>query len=605
MEGAARAEGARAVAPASEGELDRVEHLYEISKLLTEFHGVDQTVPEVLAIANDTIPLRSAVLIVEIGGRTQTLAWPAEGAPSDRRREIVARAQACGRYFAGAAGMRSALDLAVAVGGAPAGPADAGPRSPFVALPLVVDHQNIFGILQLELASRDETALSFASAVTNQVAVAIDRHEAWRRDRELRALAEAARARAERMEARSRFLAEAGAILVGSLDYRETLASVARLVAGGLADCCIVDVMEHDGRTLGRTIAHADPDKRALADELARVEIDRGRPHAARRVIEEQRSILLPDVPPGYLESMTQGEEHLRLWRELAPRSLMSTPLVARGRSLGAMTFVSSTGGHRYDEADLRAAEELARLAAIAVDNARLYREAQRAIRDRDEVLGIVAHDLRDPVHAVGMAAKMLLAQPAGGGEAGARRTLERIARSADRMRRLIEDLLDVTRIEAGKLGVEPVPVAPGQLVAEAADAARATTSSAALALDWAVAEGLPAVLGDRDRILQVFSNLVSNAAKFTPAGGRVSLGAARDDGGVRFWVADTGPGIAEEARLHVFDRFYQVDARDRRGAGLGLPICKGIVEAHGGSIWVESEPGRGARFAFRLPCAP
>ena len=185
-----------------------------------------------------------------------------------------------------------------------------------------------------------------------------------------------------------------------------------------------------------------------------------------------------------------------------------------------------------------------------------------------------------------------------------ARAKLGRIVRSSEQMSRLIEDLLDVTRIEAGRLSVSPRPHAAAALVTDAAEAARTTLAAASLELDTACADALPQVLADADRVRQIFSNLIGNAAKFTPPGGRVVLGAARDGDGVRFWVSDTGAGMAESTLDHIFDRFWQARDSDRRGAGLGLAICKGIVDAHGGKIWAESEPGHGSTFSFRLPIA-
>jgi signal transduction histidine kinase len=172
-------------------------------------------------------------------------------------------------------------------------------------------------------------------------------------------------------------------------------------------------------------------------------------------------------------------------------------------------------------------------------------------------------------------------------------------------MQRLIRDLLDVSLIEAGKMGVEREPLSVRELIADTVDSQRALAASAALSLEVELEPDLPAIAGDRHRLQQVVENLVSNALKFTPHGGHITIGAARRPGEVLFWVADTGLGIPEEAVPHVFDRFWQVKRAARAGAGLGLAISRGIVEAHGGRIWVESTLGRGTVFFFTIPESP
>jgi signal transduction histidine kinase len=169
-------------------------------------------------------------------------------------------------------------------------------------------------------------------------------------------------------------------------------------------------------------------------------------------------------------------------------------------------------------------------------------------------------------------------------------------------MTRLIEDLLDLTRLEAGHLSVEPSQLSAQQIVMDAVEVQSSLVASASLEVQLDVAPGLPDVLADHDRALQVLENLIGNAVKFTKPGGKITLGAAPRDREVLFWVADTGVGIAAEDLPHVFERFWQVRKAQRRGAGLGLPIVKGVVEAHGGRVWVESALGRGSTFFFTLP---
>ena len=228
---------------------------------------------------------------------------------------------------------------------------------------------------------------------------------------------------------------------------------------------------------------------------------------------------------------------------------------------------------------------------------------AENAVRARDEVVSIVSHDLRNPLNTVGMAASLLSDSVAPDESRGAeRKYLGIIERACATMDRIIQDLLDIARIESGRLAVEPHSVPAAELVDEAATMLRPVAEKNGQRLDCAALDGLPAVRADRDRVMQIFSNLAGNAIKFTPAGGTITLAAEPDGTGVRFRVTDTGSGIPAENIPHLFDRFWQASRTDRRGIGLGLPIVKGLVEAHGGSIHVESRVGEGTTFFFTLP---
>jgi signal transduction histidine kinase len=231
-------------------------------------------------------------------------------------------------------------------------------------------------------------------------------------------------------------------------------------------------------------------------------------------------------------------------------------------------------------------------------------RVAQQALRARDEVLGFVAHDMRNPLSAIVMQAEFLKLSR-GEQEPGFRDAALSIHRSAEQVSRLIQDLLDVTRVEAGHVLVERSRVPVSQLISDAVEAQESIAAAASVDLRLEVARDVPDVWADRDRLLQVFGNLVGNALKFTPPGGHIRVGAAAlNEDEVQFWVADTGAGIAAEDLPHVFDRFWQAHKGERRGTGLGLTIVKGIMEAHAGRIWVESALGMGTTFFFALPPA-
>jgi signal transduction histidine kinase len=240
------------------------------------------------------------------------------------------------------------------------------------------------------------------------------------------------------------------------------------------------------------------------------------------------------------------------------------------------------------------------------MDNALLYQAARDAVRARDDILAVVSHDLGNPLSAIRIGASLLLRTVPEEQRTGAWRHIEGIRHSVEQMERLINDLLEVKRIEAGHLSLNRRRHSPAALATEVVELMQPLAAERAQVLELDVPATLPAVTADRERILQVFSNLVGNALKFTPEGGRIRIAAYAPDAGgeVVFAVSDTGRGIAPEHIEHVFDRFWQAHRNRREGIGLGLAIVKGIVQAHGGRVWVESAPGTGSTFSFALPAA-
>ena len=402
--------------------------------------------------------------------------------------------------------------------------------------------------------------------------------------------AKLARAAAEKEERRAAFLATAVQELTSSLDLDRAVATLARLFVPNLAEICAIDLRDSDGTLRRVAVAHRDQAK----EDLLRAHLDapiEQVPEAIARSMSDREARIVG--PAAGLAAYLGADDD---------RTVMVLPLVSRGEVIGTVT-AASPSGQVFTREDLLLATELARHGSLAIDNARLYLESQQALRAREEVLAIVSHDLRNPLNAITLAASLLQTSTSIAPED--REQLDIIDLSAKRMSRLIEDLLDVTRLEGGKrLPIEPAPVEVETLLEETYELFKSQAATSEITLRYATGENVPPVWADHHRVLQVLSNLIGNAMKFTPKGGVVSFRADADGDQVLFTVADTGPGIPKKNLKDIFNPYWQAKRAERLGAGLGLPIAKGIVEAHGGKIWVESEPGRGTKFFFTLPVA-
>jgi signal transduction histidine kinase len=418
--------------------------------------------------------------------------------------------------------------------------------------------------------------------------------------------------RAQRAE---RFLAEVGEVLASSLESREILQQVARLAAGTLADYCMVHVQ--DGETLRTVgIAHADPTREELVRGLLRrFPIPPGQEdHPVLRALRSGEAEVMADVDNAALDRLCTGADHREMVQALGLKSALAVPIHASHGVLGVLSL-ARTAGEPYDAHDLHVAQALARRAALAVENARLYERARQAVRARDEVVAVVSHDLRNPLNAVLLASTILSEfgdparlQPRDPSATRPPSPPPRARTSPPRpgawpARTLTADLLEVSALESGSVTMAPCACAPATLLA-AAEMFAPEAEEKGVALRTAPVEGLPRVSADYGRVLQVFGNLVGNAVKFTPPGGEVEVGAERAAEYVRFWVRDTGPGIEREHLPRLFDRFWQARRGKNSGAGLGLAIVRSIVEAHGGQVWAESEPGAGSTFHFTLRVA-
>src|SRR5437762_4174437 len=415
----------------------------------------------------------------------------------------------------------------------------------------------------------------------------------------------AARARSEVEQRRTRFLVNVSALLATTLDYEATLRNLARLAVPELGDWCVIDMLDEHAQMRRVAVAHVEPAKESLAWELERrYPMRPDDAYSPARVAHTGRAELLPEVSEAILAEAAHDVAHLDLLRQLGLASSMSVPLIARGRTLGSLTVAISRPGRHYTREDLAFTEEVAARAALAVDNARLYREAQETSRLKDEFLATLSHELRTPLTSV-LAWMWMLRRGRLDGSAveRARDTMEKSMRS---LLRIIDDLLDVSRAIRGQLRLDVRPIGLGPVIQAAVDAVRPAASAKDIRLRTTIDSDAGLVQGDPSRLQQVVWNLLNNAIKFAPAGGRVHVRLERGDSAAIVTVSDSGPGIPPEFLPHAFERFRQADAsatRAQGGLGLGLDIVRHLIELHGGTVKVES-PGEmgGATLIVTLP---
>jgi signal transduction histidine kinase len=383
---------------------------------------------------------------------------------------------------------------------------------------------------------------------------------------------------------------------------------VARLIVPRIADGCAVDILDGEGRLRRLATSHSDPSRVASAEEVARrYPPDLRAPHGAGHVVATGEPEILGDVTDEVLRATARDDEHYRLIRELRLVSLMCVPLPARDRIMGAITLASSESGRRFGPEDLAFAQDLAARASVAIENARLYREAREAVRARDEFLSIASHELKTPLTTLqlqiqGLARKLKSASedPVFQGLAARVGTSER---QVERLTGLINNLLDISRITAGRLDLDLEPVDLAAVVREAAARFRDDLARAGSVLELH-ADGECAGEWDRLRLEQVVMNLLSNAAKYG-AGRPITIVVDGSETTARFSIRDHGIGIPAEHQGRIFERFERaVSDRHYGGLGLGLWIVRQIVDAFGGTIEVESKSGEGSTFTVLLPRA-
>jgi signal transduction histidine kinase len=474
-------------------------------------------------------------------------------------------------------------------------------RGAWATVPLAVQQRVFGGVTFLFAEPRifSEADRDMMLALARQCAQAIDRARLHTAERHARAEAESAR---EQLA----LLAEASMELAMSLDIPRTLDTLAHLVVPTLADWCVIDMLAEDGTIETLVVAHADPAREAIGWEMVRrYPIDPDAPGGTAAVLRTLRPELIPAIDDAILAAVAADAEHLRMLKALGMRSTLCVPLVARGRALGTIALVAAESGRSYSAADLPFVEDLARRAALAADNARLYHEAQQAIRLRDTFFSIAAHELKTPLTSLLGQAQLVLRRASREGDLSERNqhSLEVIERQANRLNSMILAMLDTARLEQGQLRLEEQPTELGELVQRVVAELQPTFEQHTIAVSGA---GEPlVVLGDAMRLEQVLQNLIGNAVKYSPRGGQVRLLLERDGGMARIAVRDEGIGIPAAAIPQLFQRFYRAQNADEAhitGLGIGLYVVKEIVNLHGGTIAVSSAEGQGSVFRMSLP---
>lgn len=428
------------------------------------------------------------------------------------------------------------------------------------------------------------------------------------------ATAEYVRFSEERLKERQadlQFLCEAGELLSSSLDSQSTLARLTRLLVPRLADYCIVHL---DGYSTEQVpIAHVDPTKVELLREVLRRFGAKGA-YGHRQLLRTGKSLLIESVPAEFLESVAETEEQLASMQRVAPCSLLVVPLQIKTTLFGSITLARSDSGQRYGSAQLLLAEDLARRAAAAIDNARLYElsrseraRAEAATRTKDEFVAMVSHELRTPLNVIMGWVRLL--RTGSLSQATREQALEVVERNANAQSQLVADLLDISRVITGKIRIEPAQVDLANLVSLVLEDARFALEAKRIELHVDFANDSTVMRGDGERLRQVVWNLLLNAIKFTPKGGQIWVNLRRVESDLELIVRDTGMGISAEFMPQIFESFRQHDStttRAYRGLGIGLSIAKHLVDLHGGSIEARSDgPGKGASFIVRLPLSP
>lgn len=405
------------------------------------------------------------------------------------------------------------------------------------------------------------------------------------------------------IEENLRYLAEASKILSSSLDYETTLNTIAHLAVPKIADWCGIDVLDKNKKLQQVVVAHKDPKKVKWAREYRqRRPIDMSATTGIPNVIRSGKPELYPHITDELLQMTSKNEKEYKLAKSIGITSAIIVPLFSQKNTIGAITFVTAETSRNYNQADLLMAEELATRASVAIENARLYKGSQEAITLRDDFISVASHELKTPVTSVKMFTQILKKHSEQIGDTKAVSHLSKMDKQINKLTELIYDLLNVAKIQAGRMEFKFKLFDFDKAVKEIIDILQQSSDRHQL-----IVQGLTRkkVYGDEERIGQVVNNLVSNAIKYSPKAIKVLIQLSADKKNVQVAVQDYGIGMSKEHLERIFERFYRVyDNNDKTfpGLGIGLYISSEIVKRHGGKLWVDSTPNKGSKFSFSIP---
>ena len=500
----------------------------------------------------------------------------------------------------------------------------------------VAEHINcVIAFYNREVVQPDDDLMQMFDALGRQVGDFIKRTKAEEERDQLLIYERVARSEAENNAEKIAFLAEASTVLASSLDYHTNLMSVAKLAVKRLADWCAVDVVDDDQAFHRVALVHRDPSRLQWArDFQARFKEKAAAPHGVAHVMRTGKAKIYTDIPDSMLIALAQDAEHFKILQELGLASAMVVPLVARDRTLGAITFASENPAKRYTQEDLNFAEELARRAALGIDNARLYSDAQNALREvqskTDEIQRLnseleqrvqertsqlemmvkeleaftysISDDMRGPLRAIDGFSRVLMEEYPDKMDAEGNRLLNIIRSNARSMSELIDGLLAFSHL--GRQPLDQADINMEELARSAFDEVQAANSERQVVLEL---QALPPAFGDRTMIRQILYNLVSNAFKFTRPKENpvIEIGFVAGGNQNTYYVRDNGVGFDMQYSSKLFGVFQKLhNVEEFEGSGVGLALVQRIVLRHGGRVWAEGKPNEGATFYFSLPKA-
>ncbi len=409
----------------------------------------------------------------------------------------------------------------------------------------------------------------------------------------------------KRAEERLQLLNDVSILLVSSLDHEITLQEIAGLLVPSQADYCRIALLDEQGKIKEINVNHVDPEKNRLVQALYEEYKDRiSSTHGLHKLLATGQPELISAVSQDILETTRDSPQLFTLLDTLSLRSYMGVPLIARGKTIGAITFSSIQPHRHYTDDDLLFVQEMAHRIALALDNAHLYKEAQNAIRLRDEFIATASHELKTPVTSLKMYTQVLHKRFIRQGDEALVRSFAKMDAQITKLTLLIEDLLDVSKLELGKVAFRHEKFDLNEVIVETVEHVQSISTRHIIRVEGQISQPL---WGDKERIGQVLNNLLINAIKYSPEADTILIRVVPEQEMASVSVQDFGIGIAKEHQQHIFDRFYRVNDPEERtypGLGIGLHIAHEIIAKHGGTMSVVSEKGKGALFCFTLPYA-